>query len=93
VTAADAVAELHEDEGSWWLKNSLGINPGNDEFVGWRMPDRRVSLEDSPDTVLMFDKSPYTHEGRNVLYLSGEVKFMNEAEFRRLMDGQPEGLR
>jgi hypothetical protein len=84
----DAVVALYDDEGSWWLKYSLGISPGNDEFIGWRMPTTRLTVNSPLDSVLMFDKDPYTHSGRNVLFLNGEVKFYTEGEFQALM-GNP----
>ena len=82
---ATAVVEMFFDKDSWWLKNSLGICPGDDEFIGFEMNPARVSLDDPPDTVLMYTRTPVTYGGRNVLFLDGTVKFMSEGEFRDLM--------
>ncbi len=50
----------------------------------------KEGIKDAQNIILLYDKSLDFHqEGRNVLFLAGNVKWMKENEFQRLLKNQP----
>ncbi|MDZ7816586.1 MAG: hypothetical protein U5N86_11515 [Planctomycetota bacterium] len=90
-TVAAAMAKMQTYE-HWWLRCSLSINPGTDDFIGFEMNPAGVTLESPVDTPLMYDKDSSAHKlerggkewnGRNVLFRDGTVEFMIEVDFQK----------